>query len=296
MIFVFGIFVGLTIPLHTNTKATTELKTSADSNSMLGNSVSQVSAASYYYKKVVYYKKVYYYKKHKKYYKYKKCCYYKKVYYNKVKAASKTISLPAMAVPKEYLQTTKYPDYSAVSSNNTTGNGTNQSSGDGWVSLKSVTYTHQSTGYTCGPTSLKMALSDYGMNLGEMNLASYAGSSSSSGTTHSGLIKAVQTVDLNYNKHFVSWDETFSSRGWNGLQYMYISRNTPVILHIHSFLHADSGHFVLLTAINAKLKEVRLYDPSYGVRTVSFSEMESRMNWIVSTGRSSKTVIPLLNT
>ncbi len=162
---------------------------------------------------------------------------------------------------------------------------------NGWVTVKNLVYDQQDTSYTCGPSSLKMELSDYGLTLNEMKLASYASSNSNIGTTHSGLIKAVSKVNSIYGTHLKAWDSTFSSVGWSGL-YKYISSNHPVILHIRSFLNPNtSGHYVVLTGLNMNSGLAKIADPSYGYRTISFSALLTRMNWVVSTGRTTK---PLL--
>lgn len=155
-----------------------------------------------------------------------------------------------------------------------------------WVKIKNLRYYHQTTQYTCGPSSLKMVLSNYGMTLSEMKLANYAGTKYYTGSTENGMINAVNKVNKKYGKHYRSYKESLSSEGWNGL-YSYISLNYPVTLHIRSFLHPNSGHFVVLTGINLKLKRVIIADPNYGYRTLTFSQISSRINWIVSTGRSS---------
>jgi len=160
----------------------------------------------------------------------------------------------------------------------------------GWVSVKSLVYDHQDTSYTCGPSSLKMELSDYGLTLNEMALASYASSNSNIGTTHSGLINAVSKVNKIYGTHLKAWDSKFSSVGWSGL-YKYISSNHPVILHIKSFLNSNSGHYVVLMGLNMNSGLAKIADPSYGYRTITFSALLTRMNWVVSTGRTTK---PLL--
>lgn len=160
---------------------------------------------------------------------------------------------------------------------------------DVWYTVNNLVYDHQDTGYTCGPSSLKMELSAYGMDLNEMGLASYAGSNSNTGTTHSGLIAAVNKVNTQYGTHFKAWDTTFTALGWPGL-YKYISHSNPVMLHIKSFLNANSGHYVVLMGLNLKLKLAKLADPSYGYRIISFDALKSRMNWAVSTGRTSEPV------
>lgn len=166
---------------------------------------------------------------------------------------------------------------------------------DGWVTLGNVAYDHQDTTYTCGPSSLKMAFSNYGIILNEMGLASYAGSSSYSGTSHSGLVSAVSKVNSQYGTHYSLWDETFSSKGWSGLR-NYIINNNPVILHIQSFLNpTSSGHYVVLVGININDGLVKIADPSYDnqYRMLTFSQLKSRMDWVVNTGRATEVVLPL---
>jgi predicted double-glycine peptidase len=159
-----------------------------------------------------------------------------------------------------------------------------------WANTNSLVLYHQTTSYTCGPASLKMELSNYGLTVKEMTLASYSSSTSSSGTSHSGLIKAVNKVNSLYGTHLKAWESTFSSVGWTGL-YNTLSKNRPVILHIRSFLSPNSGHYVVLTGINLKLGLVKIADPSYGYRTLTFSALLTRMNWVVSTGRTTKPLI-----
>jgi hypothetical protein len=135
-----------------------------------------------------------------------------------------------------------------------------------------------------------MALSRYGYNVAEMTLASYAGSSPSSGTTHAGLIAAAKRV----NSTMALGDKAFTAVGWSGI-FNYIKANQPVIAHIESFINAGiSGHYVLIFGIDMKNKLVKLGDPSYGVRIVSFATMQSKMAWIVSTGRSNTPIMPLI--
>jgi hypothetical protein len=159
-----------------------------------------------------------------------------------------------------------------------------------WVNVKNLVYDHQDTSYTCGPSSLKMELSNYGLTLNEMGLASYAGTSSSTGSTHSGLINAVNRVNAKYGTHLKAFDSSFSSVRWTGL-YKYISSNHPVILHIRSFLNPNGGHYVVLTGLNLGLGLAKIADPSYGYRTITLTALESRINWVVSTGRTTKPLI-----
>jgi hypothetical protein len=166
---------------------------------------------------------------------------------------------------------------------------------DGWVSVNGLTYYSQPNGYSCGPSSLKMVLSNYELNISESWLERVAGSSYG-GTSHSGLINAVYRVNQLYKTSFSAWDESFSSIRWAGLYTKYISKNSPVILHVHSWFNANGGHYVVLAGLNMNKKMVMLADPSYGgYRIVSFSELENRMQWVVDTGRTSKPVIAIVN-
>lgn len=158
------------------------------------------------------------------------------------------------------------------------------------IETNGVQLYRQTTGYTCGPASLKMALSRYGYTTSEMTLASYAGTTSYSGSTHAGLINAAKRV----SSSFTLGDKTLASIGWSGV-YNYIKNNVPIIAHIESFINAGvSGHYVVICGINMVTKQVMLADPSYGIRYVSFSTMEYKMNWIIKTGRSTTTLMPLI--
>jgi hypothetical protein len=167
---------------------------------------------------------------------------------------------------------------------------------DGWTSVKNLIYYSQPNSYSCGPSSLKMVLSNYNLNLSEPWIEKVAGSSSYGGTSHYGLINAVSSVNQLYHTNFTAWDETFSSRNWSGLYSKFISKNTPVILHVHSWFNANGGHYVVLTGLNMNKKMAMVADPSYGgYRTVSFSELQNRMQWVVDTGRTSKPLIAIVN-
>lgn len=176
-------------------------------------------------------------------------------------------------------------------------NDTNKTADQDWVSINPVSYDPQDRSYTCGPASLKMALTGYGVYVDEGWLAYTAWTSSSSGTSHDGLINAVASVNQRFGTSLSAWDEGFVS--WDRLEGNYISQNKPVILHIESFLNpGKSGHYVLLTGINTIAGTVLLADPSsgYADRYVSFAEMQRKMQWVIDTGRSSRPIIPIVNT
>ncbi len=170
-----------------------------------------------------------------------------------------------------------------------------------WVYLNGLKYYQQPNDYSCGPSALKMALSNFGLDVSEAWLEQVAWTSSEYGTSHNGLINAVSSVNTNYGTKFLLFDETFTSIGWLGLLNTCISKNCPVILHIQSFWNPNtSGHYVVLTGINMAESKVRIADPSaaigYEFKYLSFSELEQRMQWIINTGRSSEPVMPFIYT
>jgi predicted double-glycine peptidase len=165
----------------------------------------------------------------------------------------------------------------------------------GWVGVSNLVYYQQPNSYSCGPSSLKMVLSTYGLSISESWLETAAGTTSSSGTSHSGLINAVQKVNNAYGTHFSAWDENLSSRTWTGLYSTFISKNHPVILHVKSWL-SSGGHYVVLAGLSLKDQMAKLADPSYGgYRYVSFSDLEYRMGWVTSTGISDNPIIAITN-
>ena len=173
--------------------------------------------------------------------------------------------------------------------------GSDDDSSSSDTALVSLSYTaaRQSTGYTCGPTSLKMALSHYGITMAEMTLASYAGTTSSNGTEHSGLIAAVKKVNSLKGTSLTLSETSLTSLTWQGV-HDHISAGHPVIAHVNSFLNPGvSGHYVMIYAIDIDNGYVKLGDPSYGVRKVTLANMKTRMDWVISTGRSTKPLMPL---
>jgi hypothetical protein len=189
-----------------------------------------------------------------------------------------------------YSTNSKLPNYVSVKPWNTYGS-TNQ---DVWVYLSGLTYYKQPNSYSCGPSSLKMAFSVYGLNLNETWLEKMAWTTSTNGTSHAGILNAVKSVNAKYGTSASAWDTSLSSVGWTGLQ-KYLSNNNPVILHVKSWL-SSGGHYVVLFGLNLGQGLAKLADPSYGgYRTVSLTELEQRMQWVVDTGRSSEPIIPIVN-
>lgn len=155
----------------------------------------------------------------------------------------------------------------------------------GLVTLESYVEDRQDLAYTCGPSSLKMAFSVYGLNINEIWLAGKAGSTSTNGTTVANMVNVVSIVNSAYNTKFKAWSETFDS--WTKLR-DYLVKNIPVVLRIKSFLNPNGEHYVMLRGIDIDTDYALLADPSYGKRTVKLADLKTRIKAV-----SSNSIIPI---
>ncbi len=115
----------------------------------------------------------------------------------------------------------------------------------------------QDWNYTCGPSSLKMALSVYGLSYTETYLKGLVGAKEKIGTSNEGIVNAVN----NLGKGLKAWNESFKS--WETLR-GYLAKGWPVILRIASYWTEGNEHYVLLSGLNIKDGKVELGDPSNG--------------------------------
>lgn len=111
-------------------------------------------------------------------------------------------------------------------------------SGNGWTRIQ-YTRDSQDTNYTCGPSSLKMALSVYGLSYNESTLAGLTGAKAKVGTSIEGIVNTVNGL----GKGLKAWNETFQS--WERLQ-GYLAKGYPVMLRIASYITPGGEHYVLL--------------------------------------------------
>ncbi|MCE5215116.1 MAG: C39 family peptidase [Methanobacterium sp.] len=176
----------------------------------------------------------------------------------------------------------------------------------GWISLSHYTYHHQTTDYTCGPSSLMMALSYYNfVQVGESWLAKAASSNSNTGTSQSGMITAVNAVNAAYGTNFSLSMEKFT--GWNVIA-NYLAQGIPVIARVHSWIDTYGTHYVLITGINLQTGMIRLGDSSYNgkgtfsvndvgvaVHEVTLSEFQNRIQWMLDNGKATSPIMPLFN-
>lgn len=176
----------------------------------------------------------------------------------------------------------------------------------GWTKLSHYIYHHQTTDYTCGPSSLYMALSYYNFSkVSESWLAKAAKSNSNTGTSQSGMIAAVKAVNAKYGTNFFMTTQKFY--GWNTIR-NYLAKGVPVIVRVHSWLDTYGTHYVLITGINFETGKVRLADPSYNgkgtfsiydkgvsVHEVTISELQNRIQWMLDNGKATRPIMPLFN-
>jgi predicted double-glycine peptidase len=148
-------------------------------------------------------------------------------------------------------------------------------SGNGWTRIQ-YTRDSQDTNYTCGPSSLKMALSVYGLYYSEGTLATLVKAKAGVGTENANLVNAVN----NLGKGLKAWNESFQS--WERLQ-GYLSKGWPVILRIASYWTAGNEHFVLLAGLNISGGKVELGDPSNGgYRATTTTDLRERIRKVAS--------------
>ena len=148
---------------------------------------------------------------------------------------------------------------------------------DGWTRVY-YTKSSQNTNYTCGPSSLRMALSVYGLNVNETWLAQRAGSNKYSGTSIQGMILAVEAVNKNHGTNLKTRNEVFKS--WETLE-GYLKQGYPVILRTASWLTPGGEHYTVLVGIRksgTSYDLVELGDPSNGgFRSTTTTDLRERI-------------------
>ncbi len=139
---------------------------------------------------------------------------------------------------------------------------------------------YQDTGYSCGASSLKMALSAYHIFVTEQEIMRIAGTTSA-GTTHDGMIRAANHYGLK------AWFRNFIDTGWAKIC-DHIKKNGEIIFHIMTHKLQDDcrgntvwrgayGHYIYLIKVCPDEKIVWVADPTKGVRCHTYSQMEAAM-------------------
>jgi ABC-type bacteriocin/lantibiotic exporter with double-glycine peptidase domain len=142
----------------------------------------------------------------------------------------------------------------------------------------------QDTKYTCGPSSLQMALSGLGCSVSESQLSQWAGTTER-GTTPEGMIRAVKRASEKCGIKLKALNPSFKSTGWRKVT-EYIKGGCEVIIHLvtYPYLHLDYkgnvvwrnkyGHYVYLVGVNLQEGLVKIADPTKGIRTFRMEDME----------------------
>lgn len=147
-----------------------------------------------------------------------------------------------------------------------------------WVTVPSYKQDKQDTGYTCGPSSMQMALSELSITKSESELAKLM-ETTKQGTAHSGFFKAMKSIGLK------CWDKNFSEVGWSGLADALKDKDVAVIIHGNtqgwpSYWKNSYGHYVYPIAINLVSERIRIADPTKGVVEYSLSEFKRGMDLV----------------
>lgn len=118
---------------------------------------------------------------------------------------------------------------------------------------------HRQSEAYCGPASLKMVLSYYGLEKSELALARLAGTRRRHGTPAAGLVKAAKT--LGFDASIEDEAEIKDIRA-------YLRKKVPVIVNWFS---NDEGHYSVVIGMDRKY--IRLMDPEIGgLRTISLKD------------------------
>lgn len=137
---------------------------------------------------------------------------------------------------------------------------------------------YQDTSYSCGASSLYMALTALGVKTSEREIMEIAGTNVH-GTTHDGMLRAIRHYGLHGT--FKTLDEV----QFIGI-YSHIKLGGEVILHVKTgklqydckgnrIWRGDYGHYIYVTGICMKKKEIYVADPSKGEKCHTFQQMEA---------------------
>lgn len=159
----------------------------------------------------------------------------------------------------------------------------------GLVKISKLIYDRQDTNYSCGDSALKMAASVYGLNLDERWLMQVAYTTSTNGTSVSGLLEAIKEINKKYGTKFNP-----SNTGilpWTTIQ-NYLKNNIPILARIQSFI-TTGQHWVTIQGINLENQTIGLADPSYngGYHIIKISEFKNRLQFVINKGITKPLII-----
>lgn len=156
-----------------------------------------------------------------------------------------------------------------------------------WQVVRSYSFDKQDTGYTCGPTSMSMGLTEMfpGTGSREAELARYAGTTTS-GTGHEGLRTAFKRVLEMKGLAADSWEQDLSTM--TAKQLGAHLANPEIIVICHGMTGGwkeggwinNYGHYVYPIGVNTSTGQYKIADPTKGVITYSKAGFEAGLKMI----------------
>lgn len=118
----------------------------------------------------------------------------------------------------------------------------------------------QKTPVTCGPSSLIMGAKCYGMEAEESEIAKISGTGSN-GTSHQGLMKAVEYLNKKFNKNLRLREQVFSKLEFKGVWDKYLSKGVPVLVHystkpLNNWTKWKGGHYSVIKGVSESQVEI----------------------------------------
>ena len=157
---------------------------------------------------------------------------------------------------------------------------------DGWRYVPSYKMDYQDTGYTCGPTSMSMGLTELfpGSGSREATLAKYAGTTTN-GTPHSGLATAFMKELDNKGLEGEYYEKGIDDLTLEDIGKSLVNPDEFIIGHGNtkgwpSYWLKSYGHYVYLVGVNVKTGQFKIADPTKGVVTYSRREWEAGLRLI----------------
>lgn len=159
---------------------------------------------------------------------------------------------------------------------------------DKWIRTGFWKQDKQDTGYTCGPSSLQMALSALGCNVSEDVLAK-AGGTGTSGTGHEGMLRAVEYASKKCKMKITGRFQFFNGYGWSkvvdgikaGAEYVIHLKPLPALKYDYKgrqvWKSFTGGHYVYLVGVNMVDRLVLIADPTKSLRIFGMKQVENAM-------------------
>lgn len=157
---------------------------------------------------------------------------------------------------------------------------------DKWIRTGFWKQDKQDTGYTCGPSSLQMALSALGCNVSEDVLAK-AGGTGTSGTGHEGMLRAVEYASKKCKMKITGRFQSFNGYGWSkvvdgikaGAEYVIHLKPLPALKYDYKgslvWRSFTGGHYVYLVGVNMVDRLVLIADPTKSLRIFGMKQVEN---------------------